>query len=145
MTDIRAKVAVPITVKASTALWALGMGLGIVNLVVDPIPGGSPGAAVVGAIIGLAIGVFLIYSIYRGRNWVRILLTVLTALGTLLVLFNFVTGAIGYTWLDLIGIVMTDVSVILLWLAPSRQYFGAVKQARPIAAANEPEEPASRE
>lgn len=145
MTDPTTSVAVPIAVKASAALWALGMGLGIVNLMADPIPGGSVGAMVVGAIIGVAIGAFLIYSIYRGRNWVRILVTVLVGLNTLFLLLDLITGAFGYTWLDLVGGVMSDVSVILLWLAASRQYFGAVKQARRMAAANEPEAPASRD
>jgi len=134
MTDSTTRVSVPITVKASVALLVAGMALSVVTYLAPPNTSQPIAAIVVGGTIGLAIAAFLIYRVYRGRNWVRILLTVLAILGTILLIVDLISGAIGYTWLDLIGVVMSDVSVILLWVAPSRRYFDAVKQARLIQA-----------
>ena len=144
MTDAPMKVAVPVTVKASVALLVAGQVLSLVTYRTPPISSQPTAVIIVGGIIGLAIFAFLVYNVYRGRNWVRILLSVLASVGTVLVIVDLISGAIGYSWLEFLGQVVSDVSVILLWVAPSRQYFSAMKQARRLAAPNEPNEPASR-
>lgn len=137
------KVAVPVTVKAAIGVQIAGAVVNLSTTTLTSMVDIGPGS-VVGLIVGVGIAYLILRAIYASRHWVRVLLTVFAALGTLLLLLDLLTRLFGYSWFDLIGIVMVDTAVVLLWLPASRAYFGAVKQARIAAAANEPPSAVSR-
>lgn len=137
-------IAVPGSVKAAIGCQIAGVALALVTYFAVPVAGRGLPVTVVGAFVGIAVAFFILRAVYQGVGWVRMLLTVLAALGTLLVPLDLITGLIEYTWLDLVGIGLTDAAVVLLWLSPSRHYFAAARQARLLPANDEPEGPAPR-
>ena len=78
--------------------------------------------SIVTLIFWAVVFVLFAYFMRRGANWARIVLTVLTVLSLLNLLTGFGTG--------LLQVLATIVAVVLMWLRPSNEYFGAVKAAK---------------
>jgi hypothetical protein len=128
------EIQVPATVKVAIALLFVGSLVNVVSSRLTPTGLRVGPASVVGLIVGAGMAFLVLWAIYRGYKWVRILLTVLSAIGVVLVFFGLVTRIPGYTVLDLVGVVASDVGVVLLWLVPSRQFFDVMKASRLAAA-----------
>jgi hypothetical protein len=80
--------------------------------------------ALVIAVIIAALYLLFAFKLRAGRNWARIVLTVITALQLLSVLVG-QTTVLGY-----ISVVVAVIGVVLAFLAPSNAYFAAGKVVR---------------
>jgi hypothetical protein len=80
--------------------------------------------AVVIAVIIAALYLLFAFKLRAGRNWARIVLTVLTALQLLSLLVGQST-VVGY-----VGVLAAVAGVVLSFLAPSNPYFAAPKGIR---------------
>lgn len=81
---------------------------------------------IVGVVIALAFaGLYVLFAVKAraGRNWARIALTVLTALGVLALVIG------GFSVAGILSTVVSVVAVVLLFLPASNQHFAA-QQAR---------------
>jgi hypothetical protein len=136
---------VPTTVKAGVALVAVAMGMTIVSNVLTQAANGTAAMAVVSVVIGAGIGAFILYKLYTGRNWMRVLLTVLAVLGTVFVLVTLGSRFAGNNWIETIAVVVQIVGLVLLWLKPSSEYFHVVKYGKPPAWKSDPIVPATPE
>lgn len=80
--------------------------------------------AIVTVIIIAVLYVWLIVKIRQGRNWARIVATVLLALGILSSLSGLAgTGTGASKALQVIGLIISIAVLVLLWLRPSNAYF----------------------
>jgi hypothetical protein len=82
---------------------------------------------IVGVVIALAFaGLYVLFAFKAraGRNWARIALTVLTALGVLALAIG------GFSVAGILSTVVSVVAVVLLFLPASNQHF-ATRQPRP--------------
>jgi hypothetical protein len=80
----------------------------------------------IGVVIALAFaGLYVLFAFKAraGRNWARIALTVLTALGVLALVIG------GFSVVGILSTVVSVVAVVLLFLPASNQHFAA-QQAR---------------
>jgi hypothetical protein len=78
-----------------------------------------------GIIAALAIS-YIVFAVvaWRGRNWARIAITVLTGLFDLVLVLGLVGGAVGGGVYPTTGLVAASVlGVVLLYLRPSSEYF----------------------
>ncbi|MGJ4845368.1 hypothetical protein [Leifsonia sp. Le1] len=68
--------------------------------------------------------VFVLFAVFmrRGRNWARIVLTVLTVISLL--------NLGGLYFIGGVQVIAAIVATILIWLKPASQYFAAVKASR---------------
>lgn len=68
--------------------------------------------------------VFVLFAVFmrRGRNWARIVLTVLTVVSLL--------NLGGLYFIGAVQVIAAVVATILIWLKPASQYFAAVKASR---------------
>lgn len=81
----------------------------------------------------VAVVVFLLYLLFAlkmraGRNWARIVLTVLTALS----IVSSFSGNLGAArnWSTWVSIILPVLAIILMFLPQSSAYFAAVRTAR---------------
>ncbi|GAA3684029.1 hypothetical protein GCM10022267_83580 [Lentzea roselyniae] len=77
---------------------------------------------IVGVVIALVLaGLFVLFAFKAraGRNWARIILTILTVLGVLALAIG------GFSVAGVVSTVMTVVAAVLLFLPASNQYFAA--------------------
>jgi hypothetical protein len=88
-------------------------------------------AAIVGAFIGLLIGagLYLLLGIFigKGRNWARIVYTILGALGIIFGLIGLVSGGTPVLMLvlSLVSVALTAAAIFLLWKPESSAWFSA--------------------
>jgi hypothetical protein len=75
--------------------------------------------------IGAAIVLWFASRLLRGRNWARIVLTVLVAIGVFASVLDVLRGLYGFTALTYALNVPNVLAVVLLWLPQSRVWFGA--------------------
>ena len=100
----------------------------------------STGSVIFNQLLSLTLAVWIYYKIYVGRNWARITLLVLCALGGLMTL----NGLFREKFTELIApapalakvqmIVGIGISLIILWLlfvSPGRTWFRRVPSGRP--------------
>ncbi|SEF20128.1 hypothetical protein SAMN05421837_101239 [Amycolatopsis pretoriensis] len=80
--------------------------------------------ALVIAVVIAALYLLFAFKLRAGRNWARIVLTVITALQLLSVLVG-QTTVLGY-----ISVVVAVIGVVLSFLTPSNAYFAAAKPIR---------------
>ncbi len=152
----------PATVRGAFWLWMVIMLVGIVANVLlftggyfDEVLAGAGGrldpdsvqtardiariAAVVSVVVAVFIYVFFGLKMYLGRNWARIVLTVLGALAVLAgVSGNALTGAgevdvprpDGNIALGWVGVVLAVLALVLMYLPASNAYFAEVKRGR---------------
>ncbi|MGH3322115.1 MAG: hypothetical protein ACRDN9_18465 [Streptosporangiaceae bacterium] len=100
------------------------------------VPSEAPASEQAGAVVGIVLvaiilgGLFLWLAIMtrKGRNWARITSTVLLALGIISALSGLGGGG-PVALLYLIQLLIEIAVLVLLWLRPSREYFGAVPRS----------------
>jgi hypothetical protein len=80
--------------------------------------------AVVIAVVIAALYLLFAFKLRAGRNWARIVLTVLTALK----LISLLVGQ--STIVDYVGVLAADAGVVLSFMTPSNAYFAATKTIR---------------
>lgn len=76
-----------------------------------------------------ALFVFFAFMMRAGRNWARIVLTVLTGLSIASGLSGGGTGG-GMHWSNWVSLVLSIVALVFMFLAPSNEYFRRSKQFR---------------
>ena len=94
---------------------------------------------VVIGVISLALYLFFAIKMRAGRNWARIVLTVLSALSLLssfsasasVTINDQVFTATSSRVTEWIGVALSVVAIVLMYLTPSNLYFTASNQARP--------------
>jgi hypothetical protein len=127
----------PATVNASFVAWLLAILLGVVTVIVllvsaPVIVGAGDGSAtanffgityVFAAIVILvftAIQAAIIWRMRAGRNWARVMLTLVAVLQICNAVFSLGLNAV----LGVLGIVLIAVATVLMWLPASNAYFG---------------------
>ncbi|MGI9093083.1 MAG: hypothetical protein ACR2FF_06520 [Mycobacteriales bacterium] len=91
--------------------------------------------AVIISIIFAALYIFFALKIRAGRNWARIVVTVLLVLGILGGLANAVNSNYNgaFKAFSVIGLILNVAILVLLWLRPSNEYMASVKASqRPV-------------
>jgi hypothetical protein len=94
--------------------------------------------AVVVMVIFVALYVFFAVKMYLGRNWARVVLTVLAGLAIIsgfsaraeVTVGDTVYAAGSSEALRWVQVGLSVIGLILMWLAPSNDYFSAVKARR---------------
>jgi hypothetical protein len=129
----------------STVLIWISFGLGVIGFIMEMFNvGGSQVPVVASLAVGLAIAFLITWwvtaKLKAGRNWMRILITVLMILGVAGPLFfwEFYKTAIVTQYadqpikgvFDLAQYALSIVAVLLLYTARSRSWFAAMKGAR---------------
>ena len=84
-----------------------------------PYAGVVPISGAVGGVIAGLLHVLFAVFLLRGRNWARIVLTVIGALS----LIGLVVSTVQGSWLSAIGAVVTIVAGVLMWLPSANAYF----------------------
>src|SRR5688572_2901232 len=130
--------------RATQLLW-ISFGVGILGFVLEII---QPSAAGIPMVIGLVFGVAIAFLITwwitaklkAGRNWMRILLTVLMVIGIVmpLLIWDFYKTAVFAVYatnplkavVDLAQYALGIIAVVLLHTPRSRAWFAAMKAAR---------------
>ena len=77
----------------------------------------------------LALNVFISFAVLAGRSWARLLLTLLSVVGTVYVVVSIVTFDL-LSPLVYADAVLSDAAVVLLWLPSSNVFFRQVRAAR---------------
>jgi hypothetical protein len=116
---------------AVNLLWAI-IALAVVNLIVGLTQqdASTGSAAAVGSVVSIALFVWLTLMIRRGASWARIVITVLFALGIIILLFSLLLPVPALLKvLSLVQLVVEIVVLVLLWRPESSAYFTA--QSRP--------------
>lgn len=88
-------------------------------------------ALVVGAVVGLVIlglELFFVFKMRAGRNWARIVLTVLGVLGILFGLYGFTAGFTLGSVLNLISLVVVIAAIVFMFKPAARAYFSQPKR-----------------
>jgi len=121
----------PGTVTAAFVLWIIAAIVGLVSAILAFVAFGA-GGAVTGGLTGgvaIAVGVFalivaiiqviIVFKMRDGRNWARIVLTIL---GILSIVSNINSGVQGqgFSWVTLI---VTLIAVILMYVGGANAYF----------------------
>jgi len=81
-------------------------------------------AALVIAVVIALLYLLFAFKLRAGRNWARIVLTVITALQLLSILVG------ESTWAGYVSVLAAVVGVVLSFMAPSNAYFNAAKTIR---------------
>jgi hypothetical protein len=129
--------------RATRLLWiSFGVGiLGFVLEVFEPTVGGLP--MIIGLVFGVAIAFLITWwftaKLQAGRNWMRILMTVLMVLGIIgpLLVWDFYKTAVFAAYasnplkavVDLAQYALGIIAVLLLYTPRSRAWFAAMKNA----------------
>jgi hypothetical protein len=128
----------------STLLIWISFGLGVIGFIMEMFNiGGSEVPVMASLAVGLAIAFLITWwvtaKLKAGRNWMRILITVLMILGVAgpLVFWDFYKTAIVTQYadqplkgvFDLAQYALSIVAVLLLYTARSRSWFAAMKGA----------------
>ncbi|MFG6404078.1 MULTISPECIES: hypothetical protein [unclassified Microbacterium] len=134
----------PTTVTAAFWLWVAASLVGVIGgIIILAFAGDAPaiqrldesqraaaGAVIIGlgawSIIVAALRVLFAWFMLRGRNWARILLTVLGALTILSVVFQ--AASVGV--LEWISAVLVAAAIVFMYLPASRAYFAATRRPR---------------
>ncbi|WP_236792590.1 hypothetical protein [Amycolatopsis sp. GM8] len=83
-------------------------------------------AVVIAALIAL-IYLWLAFKLRAGRNWARIVLTVITALQVISLATGRTNDVVGY-----IALVIAVIGLVFAWLGASNEYIQAVKRSRTV-------------
>jgi hypothetical protein len=135
-------------VRLSVLVQVVTLLVGMVAFLVRTFAAGVPGAgagtgAIVVALLVSAFWILVARATWQGKNWARILQTVLLSAQLALAIFFAITGQLSYDTLDVLVVAMSGVAVILLWIPTARRYFADISAARRLAR-NELPGPASR-
>jgi len=152
--DVRKEpVVAPADVDKAFKLWLVSIGIGVLGIIASLIftdrdalaqklkdSGSTLGtdqlnSAVNATLIGGAIiGIFIIglellfaFKMRAGRNWARIVLTVLGVLGVLSALYGLTAGLTIGTILKLISILVVIAAIVFMFRPASRAYFSRPK------------------
>lgn len=79
---------------------------------------------IIGAFIGAALHVLFAFFMIRGRNWARIVLTVLGILSVL----SCIAGMIALNPLAFVLAIVTIVAIVQMFAASAREFFAANKR-----------------
>jgi hypothetical protein len=126
----------PATVTASFYIWLVTIALGLLGAVLLLVLSGSaemsavaqanPEAATAAIIIAAVISILVavvqlifVFQMNAGKNWARIVLLVLAALQVVSVL----TGGGSASWATWLGLAVTVVATVLMFLPASNPYF----------------------
>jgi hypothetical protein len=125
----------PRSVVVSVALQAAILVVNFVSFLIEQLTVGlstpaETGIAVVMLVVVFGFWIIVAVATWRGRNWARILQTVLLPLQIGLVVFDVLTEPVSYDALDYLLIAMSIAAVILLWTPSSRRYFADVSAER---------------
>jgi len=131
----------PIALTVAFWLWVVdavrGLITGIVTIVMAPAAlAGEPedvqrfatGFLIAFAVLGMILSLLHLYFAFpmrAGRNWARVVLTVLAAFTVLAVL----TAIASATWYDWIGVALVVVAAVLMYLPASNAYFRARRRS----------------
>jgi O-antigen/teichoic acid export membrane protein len=133
----------PATVTAAFWLWIVRSVLSIIaGIVAATVGRGMPQITELsaqeqqvaqGALIAFAVIVIILsllealfaYFMYRGRNWARIVVTILAALS----LVALITQASASGWLEWVGAALIVVAIILQFTPSANAYFRAARSA----------------
>lgn len=142
-------VAAPADVENAFKLWLVSIGLGVLGIIASLIFAdrdallqtakeqnstlstdqlnttvnvGLIGGAVFAAII-IGLELLFAFKMRAGRNWARIVLTVLGVLGVLFSLYGFTTGFSVGTVLNLISIIVVIAAIVFMFKPAASAYF----------------------
>jgi serine/threonine-protein kinase len=108
----------------------------------DSVSDADPAATVAATYVGTFIGVSLVLAVFylpylgcallafRGRNWARIVTTVMSALAVLVLVIVALSGVGAVAAILLLEVVLVAASIALHFTPHARRYFTAVEQAR---------------
>src|SRR5687768_1803065 len=118
----------PKTIVAFVLTYALSMGVGLTAMLRATLdaPDSMPQSAGIVAIVLVAsLALFIGSKIYRGRNWARVLFSVLAVWGFAMTLTGTIpqTGIPRSFLMDLVQGTLQGACVVLLYLKPSRDWF----------------------
>lgn len=117
----------PWTVKLAIILVLANVGVGaIISLFTQTIDASDYAFEVIIRILGVLILLAFASRLLVGRNWARIVLTVIVGLEVLAAGFDITARIYAFTPLALAQIVPSVLAVILLWVPASRQHFTPV-------------------
>lgn len=134
----------PVTVTAAFWLWVVSAVVGVIGAIVAfATIGNNPQiqqleqteAAAVTTGVTIAAVLFLVFAalrvlfawfMYKGRNWARIVLTILAALSIIGVLLSLGTATI----LEWVTMLLVLVALVLMWVPQSNAYFAASRRPR---------------
>jgi hypothetical protein len=134
MSSATGRTAAPTTVTASFWLWVLtGVLLAVVSIIAGtrPVDAASLAAAeqsmasivpistAIGGVIAGLLHILFAFFMLRGKNWARIVLTVIGALALIGLIMNTLGGDI----LSAVNLVATIVAGVLMYLPASNHYF----------------------
>jgi hypothetical protein len=126
----------PATVTASFYIWLVTIVLGLIGAVLlfilsgsaelsavtEANPAAGTAAIVIAAVISIvvaAVQLIFVFQMNAGKNWARIVLLVLAALQVL----GGVAGGGSATWATWLGLAVTIVATVLMFLPASNPYF----------------------
>jgi hypothetical protein len=113
---------VPVTAKVSIALQILGAILALVAGIVAPAP--NAGGEQIWVLIGVVVTSLLFAKgIHDGNRLVRLIMSGVAVISVVLIVFDLLTGEIGFTLPDIFAFAGWDIGVLLLWLPSSRPHF----------------------
>ncbi|GAA5151746.1 hypothetical protein GCM10025768_18580 [Microbacterium pseudoresistens] len=84
--------------------------------------GGVLLATAIGLIVLVVIELFILWKMKAGRNWARIVITILEIL-------SLGSAFAGVSTIGIIAIILSIVAVVLMWLPASNEYFRSSRNA----------------
>jgi len=149
----RAVVAAPDDVQKSFMLWLVSIGIGLLGAIVgvvfadrdkaidEAMRNGSDltrdqaSSLVTGILIGtavvvliiLALELFFVFKMRAGKNWARILLTVLGVLGILSSLYGLTAGLTFGAVLNIVSVIVLIAAIVFMFKPAASAYFSQSK------------------
>jgi len=114
---------VPGTVTANIVLQVAGSVIALVVGVVIAFATNAGFEQIWEQVAVVVIALLFARGVHDGNRLVRLIMTLVAVLSVPLIVFDLITGEIGFTPQEIVSFAVWDVGVVLLWVRPSLPHF----------------------